>query len=131
MKHYYSEYREHFAHLLEHLEEKVSLECESRCPIRFVHGGISVLPITSWDNYNGPNLEILLRAMTQIGLTAEVRDPGVYFPSPQGIDYLEQYRHPTKYWLHKNWFAVLVAALTMAVPIVLKAMEILFSPSSP
>lgn len=122
------DYREHFAHLLEHLVGEASSECEKLCPVDdSKDGGIAMIMSYSGTapEYEGPSVSILLEAMTKMGFVVKVkRMSEIYYPTPLGIDYLEQYRHLIGFWIRRNWFPASVAAATITIPIVLKTIDI-------
>ena len=125
------DYREHFAHLLEHLVGEFPSDCGKYCPVDdSEHGGISITTFPPSNNpmYKGPSITILLEALTNIEYVVEVKRMGinVYYPTPVGIDYLKMHRHPTGFWLRQNWFPALVAGATIAVPIALKVIDVFF-----
>ena len=126
------DYRELFAHLIEHMVRKVPENCEFDCKVSHPEdGGIET---SKFVGQSSKRTDKLLDAMCAVGLAARVEtyEPSQgYFPTAKGIEYLEQYRRPIQYWLARNWFPSLVAALAVLVPIFLKVMDIAFLSSSP
>lgn len=46
------------------------------------------------------------------GYVEHVADWEFYRLTPEGWDYSERLLHPFRYWWNRNWFAVVVAAIT-------------------
>ena len=122
------DYRELFAHLIEHMIRVAPEDCEYDCRVAHPEdGGIETSELAG---QNSRRTLKLLDAMCAVGLAARVetyQPSRGYFPTAEGIAYLEKYKSPSKFWLKQNWFAVFVALMTIAVPIVLKTVDILFS----
>ena len=112
------DYRELFAHLIEHMVRVAPEDCEYDC--RVAHpkdGGIETSELA---RQNSRRTLKLLDAMCAVGLAARVQtyQPSQgYFPTAHGIEYLERYRRPIRYWLTRNWFAAIVATATILVAI--------------
>ena len=115
------DYRANFAHLLRHMVRELPVECERGCPVVYHKDGGTTWGSAIEINYTGPSLENLFIAMRETGLAADVRIVGhsyaQYFPTTSGIEYLQQYKNPTFYWIKNNWFPALVAFATLAVAI--------------
>ena len=121
------DYKEHFAHLLEHLEGRLPDRCEKPCEIyRTEHGGISVMEHRpeDWPEVlnDGPLVTVLLDALVLMGfaICARIGDgvvhrDRVYYPTPLGIDFRENYRQPRRFWVKKKWFPVAIVVVTTLV----------------
>ena len=57
------DYREHFAHLLEHMVRKVNVPCERHCPVQHHEDGSTEYSYGPRDNYEGPSIENLFVAL--------------------------------------------------------------------
>ena len=114
------DYRANFAHLLQHMVRELPEKCEQECPVKYEKGGGTSFRTGSLATYSGPSLRNLFQAMREIGYVAgvniETQQPQ-YFPTPLGIEYLQQYKSLTKVWLKKNWFPATVAVITTIVAI--------------
>ena len=110
------DYRELFAHLIEHMVGKVPENCEDDCRVAHPEdGGIETSELAG---QNSRRTLKLLDAMCAVGLAARVetyQPSRGYFPTAQGIEYLKRYRRPIRYWLTRNWFAAIVATATILV----------------
>ena len=113
------DYREHFAHLLEHMARKVDAPCERNCPVHHHQDGGTENSYRPPDGYAGPNVESLFVALKEVGYAAAIpsSDPYhyKYFPTTLGIAFMDRYKHPRWIWFKENWFAVVVAIATLAV----------------
>ena len=112
------DYRENFAHLLQHMIRELSAECGNGCPVSYRKDGGTTWRSARRGEYTGPSLENLFAAMKEVGFVAQIRvatNYYEYFPTTLGIEFLEKRRHPLKTWLKENWFATLVAGATITV----------------
>lgn len=128
------DHRRHIAHLLRHALMEISVECGMGCPIESsAHGGIQLRKgMLGNPSYEGPQVHIVLEAMQKMGYVVEMDRTGitVYYPTPLGSEFLKQFKHPRRYWFCQNWLPATVAAATIAIPIILKAMDIFLSSPS-
>ena len=119
------DYRDHIAHLLEHMERKPSFVCDRSCPVaQSKHGGIVLILTYSGPapepRYEGPAVSILLEAMTKMNLAVTVERGSEkqgwsgenYYPTSAGIEFRKRTRHPRKFWINENWFPLAVAITT-------------------
>ena len=114
------DYREHFAHLLEHMVRKVNVPCERHCPVQHHEDGSTEYSYGPRDNYEGPSIENLFVALKEVGYAVGIPsgpNHHSYFPTALGIAFLERYRHPQCVWFKENWFAAMVAVATLALAV--------------
>ena len=114
------DYREHFAHLLQHMDREVPVECERRCPVHHYEDGSTGCSYRLQSGYEGPNIENMFVALKEVGYAAGIpTGPNhyIYFPTTRGIAFLERYKRPRWVWFKKNWFAVVVAIVTIVVAV--------------
>ena len=115
------DYRDHFSHFLQHLAREIPADCENRCPWSYLdEGGII------WDHQkaraheNRIQFMDLLQALQAlnfiVGVERQIGGPG-YYPTPLGLDYLAKHKHRVNTWINGNWFAAIVATVTILVAI--------------
>ena len=118
----HTDYREYFAHLLEHMVRKVDVPCERHCPVQHHEDGGMEYSYAPRDNYEGPSIENLFVALKEVGYAVGILSVSgpkhhSYLPTALGIAFLERYRHPQCVWFKENWFAAIVAVATLALAV--------------
>ena len=110
------DYRDHFAHLLQHMVREIPAECERRCPVRYYKDGSTTWSGDGEGSYSGPSLEHLFPAMREMGYVAEIRilpPMPEYFPTTLGIEYLENHRYPL---IRHLWKGQMPMTTALSVP---------------
>ena len=75
-------------------------ECDNDCPVYYGNDGSTSSGALGERNYVGPSIQSLFVAMSAVGYVAMVRNDPIaadYIPTALGIEYLEKFRHPTKF----------------------------------
>lgn len=117
------DYREHFAHLLEHYLGKTPIECNKHCPLSQSEHGWIIAPDyysgSENSDYNGPDVQVLLDVLTQLGLLVKAGPAaGTYVPTPISSEFVRKYKRPRCFWLGNNWLPASVAAATIVTSLV-------------